>query len=251
MAAVPVAVLLSYALPPGDVESGAATALQRGAEEAARRVGAALVGGDLSRSPGPLVLDVVVLGTASRPVLRSGARPGDELWVTGRLGASGAAVRLLERGERVSGALRDAYARPVPRVGEALWLQERSLLGAAIDLSDGLASDARHLAAASSVCLVLEAGRIPLDPAMAAVAGSDEDALDLALGGGEDYELLFAAPHGAVAGVAEGFLGRFAVPLTRVGRVVEGEGVALDRGGGDVEPVGPRGFDHFRGTASR
>lgn len=245
VAAVPVAVLVSCALPLEDVRGTVAGDLQRGVEEAARRVGAAVVGGDLSRSPGALVLDVVAVGRAQDPILRDGGRAGDELWVTGGLGAAGAAVRVLRRGDSLKPDLRGAYARPVSRVGEALWLAERGVLHALVDISDGLAADAAHVASASGVGIVLESGRVPVDPRARLVAGDDREALDLALSGGEDYELCFAALPGAVEELRESFETRFAVPLTRVGRVVEGQGIYLDRGDGEPEPLRGAGYDHF------
>jgi thiamine-monophosphate kinase len=112
VAAQPVAVLLALALPEADARAHAGAALTRGAAAAAGSVGAAIVGGDLTRSTGPLVVDVVALGRAPRPVLRDGGRPGDELWVTGWLGAAGAAVREWESGGRPSDELRAEFARP-------------------------------------------------------------------------------------------------------------------------------------------
>lgn len=245
VAAVPVAVLVSCALASDDVRGTVARDVQRGVEEAARRVGAAVVGGDLSRSPGLLVVDVVAVGRTDTPILRDGARVGDELWVTGGLGAAGAAVRLLEGGHTPEPHLREAWARPVSRVGEALWLAERGVLHALIDLSDGLAGDAGHLASASGVGIVLEAGSVPVDPRARLVATDERDALGLALSAGEDYELCFAAPPGSVEELREGFETRFAVALHRVGRVVEGQGVYLDHDDGEPEPLRRAGYDHF------
>jgi thiamine-monophosphate kinase len=245
MAAVPVGVLVSCGLAPEDVRGSVAGDLHRGVEEAARRVGAAVVGGDLSRSPGPLFLDVVAVGRAEDPILRDGARVGDELWVTGGLGAAGAAVRALGAGRAPPPRVRTAYARPVSRVGEALWLAERGVLHALIDVSDGLAADAGHLASASGVGIVLEADRVPVDPRARLLAGDERDALDLALSAGEDYELCFAAPPGAVEELSASFQAHFAVPLARVGQVVEGQGIYLDRGDGEPVPLRGGGYDHF------
>ncbi len=241
VAAEPAAVLLALALPDADARSGAAVALQRGAASAARAVGAAVVGGDVTRTPGPLTVDVVVLGRVQRPLLRSGARPGDELWVTGRLGGAAAAVAAWERGEEPTPSLRSAFVRPTPRVREALWLAATGHLHALIDLSDGLAGDAGHIAAASGCRVVVSGPRVP-------VAGGTprgRAALSLALSGGEDYELLLAAAPGALAPLAADFEARFGVPLTRVGGVEEGEGVVLDRGDGAGAVPLAGGYDHF------
>lgn len=244
MAARPVGVLLSLALPPGEATI-LGPALQEGARRAAAAVGAGIIGGDLSRSPGPLVMDVVVLGRTGTPVLRGGGRPGDELWVTGALGGAAGAVELWESGRNPSPSLRGAFAFPVPRVQEALWLQERGVLGAALDLSDGLAGDAGHLAAAGGLRVRIEAGSIPLHPGLLSGDFSRQDAVRLALHGGEDYELAFLAPAGAVTPLLPAFRERFGLALSRVGRAEEGEGVILDSGEAVSAPGRNPGFSHF------
>lgn len=242
MAACPIGVLASVALAPGDEageDGGFGAALLRGIADAAADAGAALIGGDLVRSPGPLVVDIVTLGEAPDPVLRSGARPGDELWVTGRLGAAAAAVAAWLRGEDPEPDARAAFARPRPRVGEALWLAERHVPTAMIDLSDGVAGDAAHLAAASGVRVVLEAAAVPV----AAAAAAARDALQLAAAGGEDYELCFTAAAGAVEPLRTVFEERFSVPLTRVGRVESGEGAVVL--GPDGRPIELKAYQHW------
>ena len=244
MAAEPTGVLASAAAP-GDgrgVED-----LMAGVSDLLSEIGVELLGGDLARSPGPMILDIVSVGRTERPVCRSGAGVGDDLWVTGVLGAAAAAAALWASGERVSPALRSAFARPRPRVEEGRWLAHAGVT-AGIDLSDGLASDAAHLAAASGARAVLEAGAVPSDPALAGVELPDAmQAIDLALGGGDDYELLVASPPGRLEERREEFEGRFGVPLTRVGRIAEGSGAFLELGdAGGVRPLAGKGFDHFR-----
>ena len=240
MASTPLGLLVSIAVPEGeDVDLHA---LQDGVAEAAQALGAAILGGDLSRSPGPLMLDVTVLGRTLWPVLRNGAEPGDEVWVTGRLGASAAAVHAWQHGREPSAEARAAFARPAPRIEEACCLVEQEIVDALMDISDGLAGDAGHIAAASGVKIVLEADVIPVADAALAALGP-EGALEVALHGGEDYELLFVTDPGVVD-VAY-FEDRFGLDLTRVGRVFEGEGVWLDRGDGDARPLERAGFDHF------
>ena len=240
MAARPVALLVSIAAPAAvDLE-----AVNVAAREAARELGASVVGGDLSRSPGPLVLDVVAIGRAERPVLRSGALPGDEVWVTGRLGASAAAVAAWQAGGEPPPALRAAFARPVPRVREALRLGERDVARALIDLSDGLAGDAGHLAAASGVRITLDTASIPLSAAAVAALG-EEAALEAALHGGEDYELCVLARPRAVEAAAFGE--DPPVMLTRVGTASEGEGVWLRGPDGSTRRLERGGYDHWAG----
>jgi len=244
MAARPVAILLSMALPsPGGAEL--AEELQEGAAGEAARFGAVIAGGDLSRSPGPIVVDVTVIGRTPHPVLRSGALPGDEVWVTGALGGAAGAVRLWLAGEVPPPALRQAFAHPTPRISEALWLAGEGCLRAALDLSDGVAGDAGHLAAAGGVRVVIEAGLVPLHPALLSGDFSEAVRLELALGGGEDYELCLITPPGALAGRKGEFEKRFGVPLTRIGRVESGAGVEVRDEPGRSAPRVSGGFSHF------
>jgi len=240
MAATPVGLVVAAALPP-ELDVEIAAALGRGVGEIAGRVGAEVLGGDLVASPGPAFLDVTVLGCATAPTTRSGARPGDELWLTGELGAAAAALRDLERGLEPDPRARRAFDRPRPRIHEMRWLRDRVRIHAAIDLSDGVMRDARHLAAASGVALEVEADRLPAAPALEgfrqAPAGER-----LLLAGGEDYELLLAVPSGAMRGTERAFAAAFDLPLTRIGRAREGEGLTVS---GRGDPALPAGFDHF------
>lgn len=242
----PVAVLLAIAMPVVDAGREWVKAVAAGAAAAASNVGAAVVGGDLTRSPGPAVIDVVALGRAANPMLRNGARPGDDLWVTGLLGAAGAAVRAWESGTSPLEAHRRAFAHPVPRVAEARWLAETGAVRALVDLSDGLAGDAGHLAAASGCGAVLDEAAIPVAPGVSDTAGGWAEGLRLALSAGEDYELCLAADPDSLIPAAKEFRARFGIPLTRVGRIVEGGEVVLERadGSGMCELGG--GHSHFR-----
>jgi len=243
MAAEPVGILVSIGAP-GD--GGLAEQAMEGVKEVARSCGASLLGGDLTRSPGPLVIDVVSVGRTADPLVRTGARAGDEIWVTGHLGGAAAAAALWQGKKSVPEALRRAFSAPKPRLSEARWLRAAGVR-AGLDLSDGIAGDAAHLAAASQVRVVLEEGSLPLHPALAvAELPPDVTGLSLALHGGEDYELLVAAPPGLLAPRLEEFARQFDLVLSRVGRVVAGEGVFLET----VAPGPPRrlergGYDHF------
>lgn len=253
MAARPIGVLASLGVPNDDLPDTAAS-IMSGVREAVEGLGGALIGGDLVRSPKAIVLDVVALGAGEGMVRREGALPGDEVWVTGRLGGAAAAVRSWLEGREPEPAAREAYARPRARTAEALWLAERGALHAMLDLSDGIAGDLHHLAAASGVAIVVDEGRVPIHPA-AEAAGAG---LELAMNGGEDYELCFAAPKGAVGELLEGFAAEFGTVLTRVGEVVEagsvvgglrlGAGeVGVGREAGRVELLSSSGYQHFSG----
>lgn len=248
MAATPVGLLASVAAP-GHGEL--AEALMAGVVEAARAAGAPLLGGDLTRSPGPAVVDVVVVGWTDDPLLRSGARPGDRLWVTGHLGGAAAALRAWIEGKEPDPRARQAFVRPSPRLAEALWLRARGAR-AGLDLSDGLAGDAGHLAAASGVGVVLEAdalGRVGFPPP-GPVGSGGEEALQALLHGGEDYELLLALPPSFRASGVEEFVERFDLSLSPVGWVEEGEGVWLRAGPGRApKRLSRGGWDHFAPTS--
>ena len=227
MGATPLGVLVAVALPAASRD--ALAELMAGAGAAAAAVGAPIVGGNLSRAD-RLTMTTTVLGSARAPVARSGARPGDALLVTGRLGGPALALRALDRGDEPPAAVRERLARPRARIAEARWLAEQGV-HAMIDISDGLAADAGHLAAAGGVRVDLELERIPCVPDVSARE---------AAASGEEYELLVATDQDLDA--AE-FAQRFGIPLTRVGRVREGAGVELFERSVRVAPL--TGHDHF------
>jgi thiamine-monophosphate kinase len=209
-------------------------AIMAGVAAAAARVGAKVLGGDMLRSDKYLV-DVCAVGTCDRPVRRAGARPGDGLWVTGELGGPRLALRGWQAGRRPEGDLARRFARPDARVPAGLWLAQHGAT-AMIDVSDGLASDARHLGAASGLGIAMHLERVPC------WIGADPL---LAVASGEEYELLAALPPGFGAPQARAFHEVHDLPLTRVGTCVPGEPGALtltDRG---VAVTAPRGYDHF------
>jgi thiamine-monophosphate kinase len=245
MAAAPLGILLTVALPP-ELDREVLGELARGVGRALATAGAPLLGGDLSRSPGPVVIDVTVLGSAARPVRRRGAKAGDGVWVTGELGGAAAAVEAWRRSLEPDPRARRAFERPVPRLAEARWLADRARPSALIDVSDGLAGDAAQLAAASAVRLEIDLETIPLAPPLDEFTDRSA-ALQLAVTGGEDYELLFTAPGGSVESQRGAFERELGTGITRVGRVVEGKGVVWRGAGGEEVPSPGGGFDHFSG----
>jgi thiamine-monophosphate kinase len=248
VAAEPVGILVSLALP-RSVDADA-EALMTGVSEAAATYGAVLLGGDVSRSPGPVVIDIVAVGRVGAPITRSGVRPGDAICVTGRLGGAAAAVAAWKRGTEPSTEARTAFARPRPRLAEARWLAERGALHGAIDLSDGLAGDAGHLASASNVRILLDLAAVPVHPAALGPDADRDAGLALALGGGEDYELCFAGPADTCAALTDAFRERFGADLTRVGEAVPGEGLyARERPDAEPRPLRTGGYSHIDGQA--
>lgn len=235
-------VLVTLALP-GDVDVDFAKGLYRGIADAVESVGAVIVGGDTTASQSGIVIDVAVVGeVVGRAVLRSGARPGDVIAVTGAPGRRGAGLHALLHGIEAPALIRD-YLHPTPRLAEGQWLQAQAGVRAMMDVSDGILPDAGHMARASGVGIDLQAGKLPVDGVLEAfwmaqgrVAGMER------LRSGEAYELLVAMEPDAVDGVCGAFEGRFGVALSVVGVCGEGEsGVTVD----GTAP-GAAGFEHFR-----
>src|SRR6185437_13606400 len=206
----------------------------RGLLSLARKFPLPLAGGDTAQSPGGVLADIVVLGSAPRgtAVPRSGARPGDSLYVTGELGGAALVLERLLRGSRkkVQASRHPACFFPVPRLATGRMLRERKLAAAMIDISDGLSTDLRHLCEESGVGARVYAEQVP-------AAGGPTN-LRLALHGGEDYELLFAARHKLPARIG-------GVRVTRIGEVTRGNKVVLVRGG-KPRDLEPGGWEHFR-----
>jgi thiamine-monophosphate kinase len=239
MGGQPVAVFLSLALPRHLPQSWVPR-FMRGLIQLAKKHGAALAGGDTTQSPSEILADIIVVGRVpkGKAILRSGARPGDRIYVSGELGGSAAAVTKMKAGPKKKLNARE-YSRhffPEPRVEVGRVLRERKLVSAMIDVSDGLSTDLSHICEESGVGAEIDGKRIP----RAAIGKQSRLVnLDLALHGGEDYELLFTAPAGrripeSVGGVA----------LTLIGKVTRGRGVFIQDG--RRLKLHPRGWEHFR-----
>jgi len=228
MAASPKGVLVSLELSPETLDR--LLELADGIGDAVKAAGTVVLGGNLGRGD-TLAITTTVIGSAYTPLRRAGARPGDLLYLTGSLGGPKAALTALLAKKTLAPALRARFAHPASRIAEARWLAARGAI-AAIDISDGLAGDAGHLAAASDVALDIQAERVPVFTGASA---------DDALGGGEEYELLLAS---RVPLPESEFASQFRIPLTAIGRVVEGpQGVRFTRDGKRV--AAPAGYDHF------
>ena len=214
--------------------------------------GIVIVGGDTSSSPAGWTVNVTVLGEAVAPVLRSTARPGDVVAVTGTLGRSAAGLAVLERGQAPAGLapavlaeVTDAHLRPVPRVTEGRWLAGAEGLTAMMDLSDGLATDLPRLLTESGASATIDLPRLPVAPAARAVAAAlDQNPIDWATGGGEDYELLVTCARDAFERLREGLAEVTGTGLTAVGEIGGGLGVRWVGGDGRDAMV-PAGFEHF------
>ncbi|MEO5589790.1 MAG: thiamine-phosphate kinase [Gemmatimonadaceae bacterium] len=228
MGAKPIGMLVAMVIP--DNWRDSLDALSDGIGDAAAGSHAPIVGGDLVTGE-TMSLTFTVLGTARDALLRSGARQGDGIYVTGTLGGPLAALVAFREGSQPLPDHRQRFARPVPRIAEAAYLASEGATSA-IDISDGLAGDLSHIAVASRARLVVNLECLPVEPGM-----SPLDAVT----SGEEYELVITSP---VAISAERFKSRFGIPITRIGSVEEGEpGVTLLMNGQQVEA--PRGYLHF------
>jgi thiamine-monophosphate kinase len=215
--------------------------------------GLTLIGGDISSTPGPLTIDSFVIGDcpAGQALRRSGARAGDSVFVTGCLGASTAGLKLLLQGARpdenerslLQDALR-AHLKPEPRV--AFGREIVGLAHAVIDVSDGLAQDLSHICRESGVDAIIDFDSVPVAEEVSLITRDRESAFDLAVSGGEDFELLFTASNSVKAQLIEA-AENCHVKLTRIGEIIEKSGNPLSlRKNGDVKPLLVHGYDHFR-----
>jgi thiamine-monophosphate kinase len=237
----PVAVFLSLALP-RKLPQGWVRGFMRGLIGLTEEHGASLAGGDTAQSPGGVLADIVVVGRVAKggAILRSGARTGDGLYVSGELGGAAAALAEMERSPKKRLNPRE-YTRhffPEPRLTVGRVLREKKLASAMIDLSDGLSTDLGHICEESGVGAEINAKSIPR-----ARVGKSKSVVDLevALHGGEDYELLFTVPRGRRVPARIGGVG-----LTCIGRIVGARGVFVCDGQGQRRRLKSGGWEHFR-----
>jgi thiamine-monophosphate kinase len=244
MGGEPVAAFLSLALPRGVPQSWV-NCFSRSLITLAENYGVTLAGGDTAKSPAGILADIVLVGTVpkGKAVLRSRARPGDLIYVSGELGASAAAISQMgkDAGKKPRRKLNPKeYPRhffPVPRIELGRILREKGLASAMIDTSDGLSTDLAHICEESGVGAELQEEVIPRARVGKPLREVD---LQLALHGGEDYELLFAAPPGKripsrIAGV----------PITQIGHITRGRKIFLTSQRGVSHELRPQGWEHF------
>lgn len=250
MGATPAWALLALTLP--DASRGFVEGFAEGFAELAAQHHVALVGGDTTQ--GHLSITVVVHGFAppEQALRRDGARPGDQVFVTGTLGDAAAGLRCLDHRDRrvaelfnAPGETREALIarlhRPTPRMSAGTAL--RGLASACIDVSDGLLADLGHIAAGSDVAIEIDAAQLPASSALLALFGESER-LALQAGGGDDYELAFTASSLQAPAIMRD-LARIGCGVSRIGRVIAGEGVRLLDDDGKEIALGRRGWEHF------
>jgi thiamine-monophosphate kinase len=241
MGGKPVATFLSLALPP-DLPQAWVRRFARSIIGLAKQFGVTLAGGDTAESPNGILADIIVVGTVpkGKAVLRSGARVGDRIFVSGQLGGSAAALWQMRKKPKTKLNVRD-YPRhflPQPRIELGRILRERGLPSAMIDTSDGLSTDLAHLCEESGVGAEVE---VQLVPRASVGKPAREVDIEFAVHGGEDYELLFTAPKtrrvpSRIAGV----------PITQIGHITRKRKIFLMDRDGIRRELQPRGWEHFR-----
>jgi len=242
MGAEPIWSMLSIAVPEKLWNNGFIDQFYEGWIALAREHGVELVGGDVSRSLGGLVIDSIVGGRVAkgRAILRSGAKPGDLIYVTGSLGGASGGLRLLERG---SDDLEETHElllkqlRPQPKLVLAKILQHLQIVTSMVDISDGLSSDLSHICRASSVGARIYAERLPANPDLQNHFPS-KDCLEMALNGGEDFELLFTCSDDDRSLLKSN-------DLTLIGEITADTGVIEMIRNGRAEDLYPHGYRHF------
>jgi thiamine-monophosphate kinase len=237
MGGVPIAVFVSLALP-RDLAPLWVDGFANGLLKLASRQGVSLAGGDTAQSPGGVLADVMVVGSVpkGRAILRSGARAGDRIYVSGKLGGSAATLGLLLEKSRRKLVPREfaAHFFPEPRIDVGKFLQEKRLASAMIDISDGLSTDLAHICEESEVGAEIQAEEIPL-------ARIDEQLVNLhaALHGGEDYELLFTSNKRIPPRIA-------GIPITQIGEIRRDRRMILINKKGVPTKFKVRGWEHFK-----
>jgi thiamine-monophosphate kinase len=235
MGGVPRAAFLSLALPP-DLPQKWLDQFVGGLLKLAKRHSVPLAGGDTAQSPAGILADIVVLGSvpAGKAVLRSGAKPGDLLYVTGTLGSSTAALNQLREGGKLRPKSHLKHFYPEPRIAVGQFLREKKLASAMIDISDGLSTDLGH------ICDESKTGALVYVDALPIADGLGDRRMQLALHGGEEYELLFAAKPGRLIRKEVG-----GVPITCIGKIAGGRQVKLVTPDGRMHVLEPGGWQHF------
>ncbi len=245
MSGVPLYSFLSLSMPPG-MDFGDATELFAGLAETGAEYGAPVVGGETTSTPGPLTITVTVIGKAEpdRVTFRVGAKPGDGIYVTGRLGDAMAGLLAFQAGDEGYDALKESFIRPEAKIACSRRLTEYFDISAMIDLSDGLASDIAHICEESACGAEIQADALPLSkPFRELTRQHGKDPVGFALVSGEDYGLLFTSrdPNLSTEPPVSG------ESATRIGEITGHPGkMLLIRADGAMEPIRSRGYEHFK-----
>ncbi len=249
MGAQPLFLFLSLAIP-DNINVDQIDQFLSGFLQASDAYGAVLAGGDTCRSRGGLTISVSAQGVAKKAssIMRNGAKTGDDLFVTGTLGDSSLALRQLMAGKNPSRFLLGRHIDPTARIKTGRALAEEGIPSAMIDISDGLLADLEHILNASGVGADVDLAAMPLSRDFQQEMNTDSDLMDLALSGGEDYELLFTAPPSAQKAISA-IAGKTGVSISRIGHIDNSsEGLRLRGPSGAVELPHQLGYKHFPDT---
>lgn len=246
MGARPLGYLVTLALPAA-VDEDWLAAFARGLAADQECFAIALLGGDTTRTKGPLSLSLTAIGSvpAGRALRRSGARAGEEIWVSGSIGDAAAGLKLLTSGGAAPGYLVERYHLPEPRTALGVALLEGGLAAAAVDVSDGLVADLRHLAEASGLSAEVALEAVPLSPELRSLVEAGGITPVEPLAGGDDYELLFSAAPEVAAQVLR-LAEEIGLPVTRIGRLQAGPaGVEVRDRDGRLLVLPSEGWEHL------
>lgn len=247
MGGIPAFSLISIAVPQHLWKTDLLDRFYEGWHALAKQHNVELVGGDISKIEGKFVIDSTVIGEVPKgeAILRSGAKPGDSIFVSGYIGGASAGLLRLESGARFDETLPAPLKhllfrqlQPLPHVKTAILLRQHGLVSAMMDLSDGLSSDLGHLIDASHVGCRIDIDKLPIDPAITFLALPEKHRLDLALNGGEDFELLFTVRQDNFSAVQ-------ALGFHHIGEVTTNAGSVELVADGKTSILEPKGFRHF------
>ena len=247
----PLVILISLAVP-AQTEVDEIKELYRGMSDICGLYGVNIVGGDTVASPDNLIINVSLVGDANEQevLYRSGARPGDRIYLTGTIGDSSAGLSILKHKISPQDYLREyfikAHNEPEPLIKTGKVIAGSRLASAMIDLSDGLLSDLGHICEESEVGALLDRKTIPLSQELKSLAAhAGFDPLDFALSGGEDYVLLVTVPAAKTPDFEQAYKDRTSSPLFLIGDIREGKGIRIMNENGSLQDLVPKGFDHF------
>lgn len=248
MGGIPRTAFLSIGLKP-DSKVGFLESFMAGFNALADKTGIVLAGGDTVESPSFVLITITLLGDSLSEylVFRSGARVGDDVWVTGPLGNAAAGLFLLQNRQATSGyeSMVRAHQEPIPRLDMGKALAESGLAHAMIDISDGIAKDLGHICEQSGVGAVVQESSIPMsDKLLKLAVEAEKSPLDWSLHGGEDYELLFTASSADEEKIVSLTAKVSGSPAAKIGTIIQEHGIWLETEKGK-EPLGPGGYAHF------
>jgi thiamine-monophosphate kinase len=252
MAGTPLGALLACSLPAKHTKEEFDLLLQ-GINDLGRRYKCPLIGGDITRSEQDLFINMTVIGRVEqgKGLCRNSARVGDEVWVTGWLGNSRAGLEYFRHQSRLKRKLIqpaiERFLQPLPRLEEALYLAQKGRINSMIDISDGLSSDLRHICQNSKVGAEIYSYLLPIADSTRILAQKwHVSPYDWALHGGEDFELCFTAEEASIDPLVKDFKERFHLPLSKIGRIVQGKEIILVEEDGEKYPLKSKGYNHFQ-----